>query len=229
MSAYKSLRGVGLATMILLGLNAAAVTLSLPSAMAQLELAGRIEIGDYDDAELTSNDLRQQLLGLAQTGLYLVTAIVFVVWFHRAYTNLRAWDHLPAHGTGWAIGGWFVPILSLFRPYQIARETWWASAPQSPEESVLAPSGPPLLAAWWGAWIIDNILGQITFRVSMAVETPSGLKAATVLQMANDLVMFVAAVLALLVVRGLTKRQEDRAAGGGLSPGELDALHDTFE
>ena len=34
-----------------------------------------------------------------------------------------------SRGAGWAIGPWFVPILNLFRPWQIAVETWEGSDP----------------------------------------------------------------------------------------------------
>lgn len=230
MDAYKSLRGVGLATVVLLALNAASVLATIPSSLAQLALADRIATGDFLEADLVANDLRQQLLAIAGVGLMLVTAVVFIVWFHRAYTNLRAWNHEPAHGPGWAIGGWFVPILSLFRPYQIAREIWSASGPASPDDEPALQAGSPILVAWWTAWIADNILGQITFRVSMNVETPSGLSTATQLQIVNDALMCVAAILALLVVRAITRRQEERAAQtAGLAQGELDAIQEAFD
>lgn len=227
MAEYRSLRGVGLATVVLLCLNVASVLVTIPSSLAQLGLADRLETGDYDDAELDANDTRA--IGIVAFSLYIATAIVFAIWFHRAYTNLRAFGHETRHGTGWAIGGWIVPILSLFRPYQITREIWWTSAP-SAEAGTELPSGPPVLVAWWAAWITNGVLGQIVFRTSMNVNTPSALKVATNLQMGSDVVMLVTAVLAVIIVRTITRRQEERAAAGaGLSDTEIAALERTFD
>lgn len=78
------------------------------------------------DSEIESNDRRTLVVGIAYTVVYAVAAIVWIRWFHRAYSNLDAGDR--RYGTGWAIGGWFVPILSLWRPKQIANDLWTAGA-----------------------------------------------------------------------------------------------------
>jgi hypothetical protein len=57
---------------------------------------------------------------LGPTGASLATAVGFLVWFHRAYTNLPALGIEPLpYATGWTIGAWLVPLLNLVRPKQI--------------------------------------------------------------------------------------------------------------
>ncbi len=43
------------------------------------------------------------------------------------------------YGHGWAIGGWFVPILNFWRPMQVVNDVWRAGG--WPRSSVLPGSG----------------------------------------------------------------------------------------
>ena len=56
--------------------------------------------------------------------LVIATGVAFLVWFSRAYRNLDALDLPRRYGTGWAIGGWFVPFLNFARPKQVADDIW---------------------------------------------------------------------------------------------------------
>jgi hypothetical protein len=77
-------------------------------------LDGRRRAVIVGNAELERNDARQQLVGLAQLALWIACAIAFIRWLRAAYRNVDVVaPGLRRHGHGWAIGGWFVPILSL--------------------------------------------------------------------------------------------------------------------
>lgn len=49
--------------------------------------------------------------------------VTFVWWFQRAYRNLAKRELHPA----WAYVGWFVPVMNLWRPKQIANRIWRGS------------------------------------------------------------------------------------------------------
>jgi hypothetical protein len=58
----------------------------------------------------------------------LATAAVFITWFARVVNRLHAArPNEFRYGAGWAIGAWFVPVLNLFRPKQIADDAWRAA------------------------------------------------------------------------------------------------------
>jgi hypothetical protein len=96
--------------------------------------------------------------GLGQLLAFLASAITFLWWFYRATSNAQRFaDHPLEHGPGWAIGGFFVPFLNLVRPYQIARTI------ESIASNASQHSG--ILGAWWAAFIIDNIAGNVEFRL----------------------------------------------------------------
>ena len=92
---------------------------------------------------------------------FIATAIVFIVWFHRAYSNLPALG-APSmrYGTGWAIGAWFIPIFNYVRPGQIAHDISRGSDPDEPDQlpgDWNDSDAGQLVSAWWAAWVIYNV------------------------------------------------------------------------
>src|SRR5215210_5701217 len=76
---------------IFLALNIAFDLVSAASLLLQAQLLLKVQEGDtVTQAEALSNDSRQQLISWLQMGVYVVTAILFLMWIHRAYRNLKA-------------------------------------------------------------------------------------------------------------------------------------------
>ncbi len=96
--------------------------------MARQVVAGQY-VSDADWNEAISNV--DGLLALS-FALLIATATAFLLWVHRASKNLVS---LGAHGQrfspAWAVGWWFVPIMMLFRPYQVMAEIWRGSRPDT--------------------------------------------------------------------------------------------------
>ena len=159
-----------------------------------------------------SNDaLEQALFGLSQVAVYLLTAVVFLIWNSRVYRNLEALSRWRlAHGPGWAIGSWFVPFLNLLRPYQIMRETLWVSSyPELADDTPFGytPPGTALLGFWWAGYLAMGIVGQIVFRVTLSAKSPGELLFASYIGAVADLVSFGAAILAIAIVGLVSSRQ----------------------
>jgi hypothetical protein len=144
-------------------------------------------------------DLAQGLPALLSLGALVATIVAFCMWLHRLYRNLPA---LGATGLryspGWAAGAWFVPILNLWRPYQIVREVWQRTAP--------AGQGWDLLKLWWGLWLVSNYVGNFVFRQDFV----SG-AASDALDAASNVVDALAAIAAVLIVMRLTAWQRQKA------------------
>lgn len=122
------------------------------------------------DTDANSNDTRQQLIAILFLIVYVISAITFIQWFRRAYYNLHILVKGLLNTEGWAAGAWFVPIVSLFKPYQIMTEMSQKSKElisknNSTSESINTSSS--TIGFWWALWIINNILGQISFRLPM--------------------------------------------------------------
>lgn len=160
------------------------------------------------------NDSREALIALVKFLSYIVTGIGFLVWFHRAHRNLPALGAKNLEFTpGWAVGGFFVPFLNLSRPYKVATEIWKGSSPEVGVADGVSweyAASSPLLGFWWGTWIIANILGNVATLFSDGVTGLDNLIALTWLSVAADVVSIIAAALALLVVKLIDARQEEK-------------------
>jgi hypothetical protein len=170
---------------------------------------------DVSVADIQAADDRSAAAGLAQIVSYIPAIVAFIVWFARAYRNTAG---LGATGMrrkpGWSIGAWFVPILNLFRPKQIANDIWRATDPALPRVASgwqgNAVHG--LIHWWWAIWIMAGVSGNLSTRVYLNAETLSEQLGASAFSAFADVVFIAAAVLAILVVRRVTGRQEQRAA-----------------
>lgn len=182
---------------------------------------------DVDLVELPGGALQTGLLILMGSVevfgflIFVIAAIVFVSWLYRAYKNLRPLGSEPESKPGWAIGAWFVPFLNLVKPYQIVKETWLESDPDTVAQAAEMPAsfggsfsqaraGTPLLTAWWTCWLIGMISNNIAARLGRDINTVEQLITLCMVGLLPAVVLTAAAILAIKVVRGLTARQEER-------------------
>jgi hypothetical protein len=196
-------------------------SIGIVSGMMQVELMSRAAQG-FSDAEAAANDSRQQAIGTLQLLLLIATAIFFLTWFYRAHSNLAVVSSIkPMYTSGWAVGGFFVPFLNLVRPVQVMRELWQGtmsgtSSATSGAFASVQPSGstPPLVGWWWGLFLVSNILGNVTMRLAFRDSpTLADLEALSWLQVLHDGLDIPTAVLAILLVDRITKRQLEAVAG----------------
>lgn len=184
------------------------------SSQAEHALLGRIGAGAFvSDDELNSSDSRQVLVGYTQFGLYVLCVIKFLSWFVQSY---RAAEALGANGlrfsSRWAIGAWFVPILNLFRPKQIANDIWRASSPELPlarQRAWESLNPPAVLMLWWLAFLVSGWAGNVT-RAYADAETVEELQKLDRAWMVADSIDAFAALLAIVVVTMITRRLEAR-------------------
>ncbi len=186
----------------LLGISGAIGAASVASGLAQWVLLEQMTLGDVSTAEATANDVRHGAIAAVQLLALVVTAVAWLRWAHRAHANLslfgtRRTDHTPAA----AVYSWFIPILNLFRPYQITKELWLRSRDANAVASLAGARGAGLLAAWWTAWLAGSLLGQAVYRMTQGATTIPQLQEVTAFGIASDVAHVAGAVLALKIVR----------------------------
>jgi hypothetical protein len=197
----QTLRSRGRWTQIALVVVALVDLIAVGSDIAEYRLLGT----DYTIEEADANDLRQIVVGVVQFSLFVLTAVLFIIWFKRAYDHVEHLGGNRRYGTGWAIGAWFVPILNLWRPKQIANDIWRAGDERG--DSSISP----WLTLWWAAFLISNWASQIAGRLSLTGDTVDELQTAAAIYAFADGVDVIAAVLAIWVVWAITRRQASRA------------------
>jgi hypothetical protein len=188
--------------------------LGIGSALMQIDLLGRAKVGGVSESEATANDLRQGIVGLLQMVTIIGSYITFLMWFHRAHRNLPSLGNRGLkYSPGWAVGAWFVPILNLFRPYQIMAEIWRGSDPNnvrldSQYQQYARVSS--LVGLWWALWIIMNFASQASLRFSMHADSIESLLAGSWVDCVASVISLPAALLAIMVVRRVDTYQEAR-------------------
>lgn len=184
---------------------------SLVSDYMQYDLLNRAMDGEYfTDSEADANDLRAMIVGLLYAVVYIISAIIFIRWFRRAYFNLHQLFGTMDHTEGWAAGAWFVPIISLFRPYQIMKEMYQKTKRHLADRNLGSAAELPLtfVGWWWTFWIINNIYSSILTRVTRNAETLDSIMTATQASMINSLLSFAACLLAIKVVSDYARAEE---------------------
>ncbi len=204
--------GLGRAVAVLLGVVVAADLFALGTGVLLYGVWGDIVAGDVGQAVLDRADVVEPLYGVAgvlQTVALLATAVVFLVWFHRARVNAEVFDPFGHRmKRGWAVGGWFVPVVHFWFPRRIALDVWDASSPWN------APRPHGLVNAWWALWLVSTALTQAGNRMYSRAESPSEVQRAVGQTLFSDAVDIAAAVLAAVFVLTLTRMQDRKARSG---------------
>jgi Domain of unknown function (DUF4328) len=202
-SPYRPLRGLARALAILLVL----VTVITAIGGVSDWLAFSRILGNTSTA--SAEWPRQRMIASLQGVAYLATVTGFLVWFHRAYTNLHALGMEPLRfGAGWAIGGWFVPIFNLVRPKQIMNDIWRGSDPAASASTDGAwhrAPVPALLHLWWALFLMSWLVDRLLVGFALLYEPTAQARRSTFVDnIAIRAIEVLLGIVAVLVVRQVT-------------------------
>ena len=155
----------------------------------------------------TANDTREQTIGIIYMVVFITSAVTFIQWNRRAYFNLHLKVNHLSHSEGWAAGSWFVPIINLYRPYQIMKELYQETDYLLTKNGMTSRDSLAIgsLGWWWTLWIISNILGQFIFRYSMKAETIDELSVSTLSAMIGNIIGIPLALITIKVIKDYSK------------------------
>ena len=162
-----------------------------------------------DRARLVGIDQRTGALALLSLGTLFVAGVLFCFFMPRANRNASAFGSLMSNSPGWAAGWFFVPVAGLWKPYYAMKEIWQGSDPD-PTVHAMTVRAPARLALWWWMFLIYSFSGWIVAQSTKAVHSPSDLITASWVRIVTSALTIVAAGLAILVVRGGARRQDER-------------------
>ena len=167
-------------------------------------LVTSIDLATPDSApdEFTAADGALAFFGLAMLPTFILSVVFFCMWTHRVMANSYAlggkWNEITP---GWAVGWYFIPFANLVKPYHGLKQAW-----QSTHDD---PDVPALLPTWWGLWIVSNIAGNISMRLTMN-DMP---EAATMVDMITLAIDFPLLYCVWQVISRLTNQQISKVAG----------------
>jgi hypothetical protein len=163
--------------------------------------------GEITRQAAADNDTRQRIIAITYLIAYIVSSVVFIRWFRRAYYNLHLRVNFLAHSEGWAAGGWFVPIVNLYRPYRIMKELYLETNELLAKDQRHSNTDitTTIVGWWWTLWIINSILGQFVFRFSRQAETINDLITSTVVGMIAKVVGIQLAFITVKLIRDYSR------------------------
>jgi hypothetical protein len=213
---------------ILLLLTGAVAGLSAGFELSQIHLLSGIgSYSEIDEETRWAYTFIRNTLLVSRLVLYGAIGAAFITWLHRCRINVRAFGcRRFRYSRIWAVIGFFVPILNLFRPYQVVSEVWRASDPRSVETPVAWVNMPVsrFVAAWWVTLLASASLEMLAAGLlTHSGVTVDDLFAARSVGVLAGIMSASSAVLAYLVISGIQEAQEEKWAIISRAEAEADA------
>ncbi|MFT4554579.1 MAG: TRAP-type C4-dicarboxylate transport system permease small subunit [Chlamydiales bacterium] len=159
----------------------------------------------FTEAQAKASDSLQNSLSVVYFLLFLVTGITFLRWIYRANLNSKGFGAQNMRFTpGWSIAYYFIPIASLVMPYRSLKEI--SKISHNPKVWKSQKTG-LILPLWWMLWLASCVLGQFTLMLSRNAETIESLKGATAFSMFTNIFDIPLCLVAIILVRKISKRQ----------------------
>jgi Domain of unknown function (DUF4328) len=148
-------------------------------------------------------------------GTFISCIVLFCMWLHRVVRNMPALGALDARWSpAGAVGRCFIPILNLAHPMSGTLEAWRSSDPTQRWPNVVSRKGmrpPAQIIGWWAAWLIGGLLSRVAFQLGRSNDAGE-VAASALVDLAGAVLLIAAALLAVLVVRDVTARQDRKNA-----------------
>ena len=207
-----------------IGLMAATLLLAAgggATGVAEVRLLGLAVSGEAPLEAFQAVNALSASVALVRVIVWIATGSVFLVWFYRSHRNLTPLRASPIkYGSGWAIGGFFVPFLNVVRPMQVMREVWHGSNPATFDPDRRSgpsfgpnDSTPALVGWWWGLFLLSGLVGNVAIRVGFGGDGGiDRLRRLAYLRAFSDALDIPAAVIVIFLVRRIRAWQTERAA-----------------
>jgi len=115
--------------------------------------------GAIDESQFTIADI----IGTISFIVSIPIIIILLVWFYRATKNINSFGAKYVNSPGMAVVWWFIPIVNLWKPHEVAQQIWRASNPEikltEGTEWRKVPSS-NIITKWWVLGLV-SIFGAI--------------------------------------------------------------------
>lgn len=140
------------------------------------------------------------VITLASILLFVIMGIVVLRWIYRASVNAHAAAPGLTITPGWAVGWYFVPIAAFWKPFQGMKEIWLGSHYGANWEAGHASD---LLNWWWGLFILDCIVDNVSPRL-----TDLAPQLSAELGLADGVITIPLSLILIRIMRQITEAQD---------------------
>ena len=134
----------------------------------------------------------------------IATGTLWAIWQYKAARRVLG---RTRRTPGWHAGSWFIPVVCFWFPYQNISDLWRA----------IGRSRPSWQVAWWVLWLLNNVVTQISVRISLNAETFEDISAGMGTSILGEALNVGAAILAIMIVRGLTRGMQQHTTTPAVS------------
>ena len=147
--------------------------------------------------------------------MLVVTGFVTLNWTYRvsrnAHSLARGLDVPPQ----WAVGWYFVPVASVWKPFQALREVWQVGVDPARWRTRKTPA---IMRWWWGFWLAGNLAGTWSNLAAKFDRSPAGAVGSDYLNLIHVAGMFAAAGLLFVIVDRISRMQATALAAEVFAP-----------
>lgn len=135
--------------------------------------------------------------------------VVTCLWLWRARVNVEVLSPTSPHARsrGWVWGGWLVPVVSLWFPFQVVRDVLRVRSHH--------PSFASRVGWWWGAFIVASVATGVESALVPTDLDSTGVGELPAFAALSSVAWVVAGVLWIRVVRAVAADQAELLAGRG--------------
>ena len=143
---------------------------------------------------------------VVMAGIVVTTAVLVLVWIHRANYNARQLGATDMKiSPGWAVGWYFVPVAWFWKPYQAMKEIWQASV--NPKYW-WRQSGSPLLTCWWSLCLLRSWgLPLVYAMVVPSLDTARPETVEAISEVAGEILYVPLTLVLLMIIDRIHSRQ----------------------
>jgi hypothetical protein len=203
--AFRPVEGRGKAAIALLAGWILAAAVGAVFLVLEIGLLVEIRSGNPPSAaQVDASDVRLWTISVIGFVLAVAVAVTWLLWQHRAQTNLSALGGgPPAFTPGWAVGAWFLPVANLVLPSRAVRELVGRSAGPTRQEAVRS------VTPWWAGLLAGLVLQVVSFALwAVPNPTPLMLVVSDILAIAASAAWVWSAILAMRLIRAVDAGQD---------------------
>ena len=141
---------------------------------------------------------------LLYVAVFLITGVLGLKWTYRVSMNSNAMAPDVTISPPWAVGWYFIPIASLFKPFKAMEEAWQVSNDPTDWRSV---STPGWMRVWWGFWVAGTFIDQASGNIDSSYDNIDLIVTGEIVGLIGSGLNLVASFYFAKLVRELTARQ----------------------
>ncbi|MCF7561492.1 DUF4328 domain-containing protein [Sabulilitoribacter multivorans] len=193
--------------LVLLGILAFFDLLSVGFNYYQNMVLEGYEFGEYTDEYIENLDYLSIVISLTYFSSFIITIVLFIQWFRRAYGNLIRLDVNMEYTENGSVWGYFIPFINWVRPIKTMKEIYLKTQKVIKEynSTLVFNKNTEFIVVWWVIYLINGFIANFASKQMNRATTIDEFISANNVYIFSDLVDVVSIGFAILVIQKVSK------------------------